>query len=65
MEIPISLQSHPELRRRFQQPRETQGGIGGDGALAQDDLVQTVERDAESASGVNLADAERLQKLLQ
>jgi hypothetical protein len=33
MEFPISLQSHPELRRRFQQAPETQGGIGGDGAL--------------------------------
>jgi hypothetical protein len=53
------------LRRRLEKTREPQRRIRGDTALAQDDLVQTVERNAQASSGFDLPDAERLQVLLE
>src|SRR3954468_11361980 len=65
VQIPICLQPHPELRRRFEQSREPEGGIGGNSALAKDDLIQAVQRNAETVRGISLADAERLQELFE
>ena len=54
MEIPISLQTHPELRRRLQQTRETQRRVCRDAALAEHNLIQTVQRNAKAMRGLDL-----------
>ena len=51
VQIPIGLQPHPELRRRFEQARQPQRRIRGDPTLAEHDFVQSVERDAEAFRG--------------
>ena len=56
VQVPIGLQPHPKLRQRFQQSRQPQRRIGRDPALAQDDLVQPVERDAQPLRGLDLVD---------
>src|SRR5438067_1690991 len=65
VQVPVCLQAHPELRRGIEQPREPERGIGADAALAEDDLVQAVQRNTEAARSVSLADAERLQELFE
>lgn len=65
MQIPISLQSHPELWRGLEQPRETKSGIGADAALPENDLVQSVQRDPELPGSVGLAETLRFQELLE
>ena len=57
MQVPISLQPNPELRRHLEQAGDPEGRVRRDGALAQNNLVQTVKRDPESARGFDLADA--------
>ena len=65
MQIPIGLQSHPQLRRRLQQPCEPKRGVRCDATLSENNLVQTVERDAEPLRRFELTEAERLQILFQ
>jgi len=48
MQIPVGLEPHPEMRRHLEQARQAQGGVGSDAALAEHDLVQSVERNAEA-----------------
>jgi hypothetical protein len=43
-------------------PRESQGGVRRDAALAEHNLVHTVERDSQTLGGLDLAQAERLQE---
>jgi hypothetical protein len=43
VQIPISLQSHPQLRRGLEQAPQSKRSIGGDSTLAQDYLIQAVE----------------------
>jgi hypothetical protein len=54
MEVPIGLQSHPQLRRGLEASREPKCRIGGNAALPQDDLIQSVERDAQALGGFEL-----------
>jgi hypothetical protein len=61
MQIPIRVKSHPKLRRRLQQARQTQSRIDRDAALAEYDLVQTVQRDPKSTRGL---DTDRCRMLL-
>src|SRR5438270_4107723 len=65
VQVPICLQPHPELRRGIEQTRQPESGIGADAALAEDDLVQAVQRNTEAARSVSLADAERLQEFFE
>src|SRR4051812_24980828 len=65
MQLPISLQTHPELRRCLEQARQTQSRIGADGALSQHDLVQPVQRNSETLRSVDLSDAKGFQELLE
>jgi hypothetical protein len=65
MQIPIGLKPHPQLRRRFQQPREPKRSIGSDTSLPEDNFIQPVERNAQSLGGLELPETERLQILLQ
>src|SRR5207247_6605975 len=60
VQIPIGLQPHPQLRRRFQEPREPKRGIGGDAPLPENNLVQSVERNAKPLRRFELPEAERL-----
>ena len=64
MHVLVGLKPHPELWRGFQQAAKSDRGIRSDAALAQHDLVQAVERDLEPTGGLDLAQSERLQKLL-
>jgi hypothetical protein len=43
------LEIHPEFRTVSKEPRETQGGVGGDTAPSVDNLAYTVNRNAEIA----------------
>ena len=52
VQVPIGLQPHPELRRRLQKSRQPQRRIGRDPALAEDDLVQPVGRDASRSAAL-------------
>ena len=52
MQIPIGLEPHPELRRHLEQACQPQRGVGSDAALAEHDLVQSVERNPEYAAQV-------------
>jgi hypothetical protein len=63
VQVPVGLQPHPELWRRFQQSRESQRRIRRDAPLPEDNLVQPVERDAEPLRRFKLPEAERLQVL--
>ncbi len=65
MQTPISLQSHPQLRRGLEEAPQSKRGIGGDSAFAEDNLVQAVERDAKAAGSLDLSEAERLEIFLQ
>ncbi len=65
MQIPISLQSHPQLRGSLEKATQSECSIGGDSALAQNYLIQAVERDAKAAGGLDLSEAERLQVFLE
>src|SRR5688572_4046730 len=65
MQVPISLKSHPKLRRCLEQSRQTQCSIGRDAALAEHDLVQTVQRDPEATRGFDLADAHRFKEFFK
>ena len=65
MQVPVGLETHPELWRRLQEAREPERGISRDATLAQHNLVHPVERDLESTCGLHLAQLERLQKLLE
>src|SRR5690349_22926817 len=64
MQIPVCLQTHPELRRGLQETSETQGGVGGNATLAQHDLVQAVQGNLQPARGLHLAQFEWLEKFL-
>jgi len=65
MQIPVRLEAHPKLRRCLQQLRESQCRVGSDAALADDDLVEAIERNPKSACGIHLAELHRLQELLE
>jgi hypothetical protein len=65
MQIPVSLKSHPQLRRCFQQSREAKRCVRSDAPLTEDNLVQPVERDAEPLGGLELTQTDRLQVLLE
>ena len=65
VQIPVGLQTHPELRGRLQQPCEPERRVRGNAALSRHDFVQAVQRDAETASRVQLTETERLQVFLE
>ena len=65
MQIPVRLQPHPQLRRGVQQSSQSERGIRRDSALPEDNLVQAVERDVQALCGLDLAQAHRLQILLE
>jgi hypothetical protein len=48
MQVPVGLQAHPELRRRLQQTGKPQCGVCRDAPFAEDNLVQTIQRNAEA-----------------
>src|SRR5450759_249221 len=58
--IPIELKAEPELGAHPGNAGKTQGGIGGDAALAAHDLVQSWKRDAQPDGEGRLGDLERL-----
>src|SRR5271156_5103473 len=65
MQIPIGLQTHPQLRGSLQEAAQSEGSIGGDGALAEHYLVQAVEGNAQTARSFDLPDTQRLQVFLE
>lgn len=64
-EIPIRLQSEPEVRAHASDACEAQRGVWGDGTLAANDLVQAWKRDAEANREGGLGNAEGLEKFFQ
>src|SRR5436309_11403038 len=65
LEVEIRLQAHPVARRIAEVVRETQRGVGRDAALAENDLVNAPRRHADIARQRVLAQAARLQELLE
>src|SRR5438309_10271279 len=65
LEVEIRLQAHPVARRIAEVVRETQRGVGRDAALAENDLVDAPRRHADIARQRVLAQAARLQELLE
>src|SRR6266513_1020557 len=65
LEVEIRLQAHPVARRIAKVLRETQRCVGRDTALAQNDLVDATRRHADIARQRVLAQAARLQELLE
>jgi hypothetical protein len=63
VQIPVSLQPHPELWRRFQHSREPKRRVRSNAPLSEHNLVQSVERNAEPFRRLKLSEAERLQVL--
>src|ERR1700686_5612178 len=49
LQVPVGLQMHPHLRRCLQETRQPERRVGGDAALAEDDLIEPIERDTEAA----------------
>ncbi len=64
-EIVARLQTKPDARRCAKVARETQGSIGGDGALAAHDLADPHRRYADARRHAVLAEAERLHEIFQ
>jgi len=60
-----ALQVHPELRIDAEIAAEAQGGIGGEGALAGDDLGDTVRRHAQGHRELVRVDLEGFEELLE
>jgi hypothetical protein len=65
MQIPISLQSHPQLRWSLKKAPQSKRRIGGNSAFAENYLIQAVEWDAKAAGSRDLSEAERLEIFLQ
>jgi len=59
MKIPVRLETHPELRRRPEEASQPQSRVGRNGPLAEDDLVESIERNPEALRGLRLPQAER------
>ena len=64
-QVVVGLKVEPELRGGAKGARQAQSGIGGDAALALDDGVDAIRRDAQGARQGILADAQRLEELFQ
>src|SRR3989441_8278392 len=65
LEVEIRLQAHPVARRIAKVLRETQRCVRRDTALAENDLVDATRRHADIARQRVLAQAARLQELLE
>src|SRR5712691_3976240 len=65
MQVPVGLQTHPQLRRRLQQSCEPERRIGRYSPLPEDDFIESVERNAKSLRRFELTQTQRLQVLLQ
>jgi hypothetical protein len=63
LEVVMGLEVEPELRGVPEEPREEEGGVGGDRALAEDDLVDAAGRDSGGLRDAVLAEAEGLEEL--
>ena len=64
-QVPVKLESQPEVRRHPQDPFEPERGVRRYAATATHDLVEAWERDAQSDRKCRLTDTERTQKLLK
>jgi hypothetical protein len=60
-----ALQVHPELRIDTEIAAEAQSGVGGEGALARDDLGDPVRRHAEGNRELVRVHLEGLEELLE
>ena len=63
-QIKCRLQGHPELSRRAEIPRQPERGIRRDGALAENDFINTARRHSERPGEGVLAQADRREELL-
>ena len=63
-EVPVLLQTEPEIGRHSDHSLESQRGIGSDASLAADDFVQAWEGYAESLGKLRLRDLERDQEFI-
>jgi hypothetical protein len=63
LDVVVGLEVEPELRGVSEEPREAEGGVGCDRALAEDDLVDAAGRDAGGLRDAILAEAEGLEEL--
>lgn len=50
-EVVLGLKGHPELGAGAEEAGEAEGGVGGDAALAAEDLAQAVRRDTHQEGG--------------
>jgi hypothetical protein len=64
-EVPVELESEPEVRRHPQDTLETERCIGRHSPLAADNLVEPGERDAQANSEGGLADIQRPEEFLK
>lgn len=62
-QIIVRLRTDPQLFRHAEGARQAQGRVGRDGALAEHDLVDSAQRDADGARQRVLADVQRVEKL--
>jgi len=60
----VRLKADPELRGRVESLGQKPSGLGGNAALAANDLVDPLDRDSKVLGECNLGESQRLKKLL-